>query len=112
MSQFAPTIKHELGQYFTTNEVLKEKVFELIRNNPKTILEPSMGRGDLVSYVLENESDISFDLYEIDDTIEMLECIDVDKVTFADFMSCEINRKYETIIGNPPYVKTSKGCNC
>ena len=101
--------KHELGQYFTTNEVLKKKVFELIRNNPKTILEPSMGRGDLVSYVMENENDVSFDLYEIDETIEMLEDIDVDKIIFADFMSCEINRKYDTIIGNPPYVKTPKG---
>jgi hypothetical protein len=38
--------KHNLGQYFTTHNELKEKVFEFIKNNPSNILEPSMGQGD------------------------------------------------------------------
>lgn len=33
--------KHNLGQYFTTDLGLKEKVAELILNNPVKILEPS-----------------------------------------------------------------------
>ena len=32
-----------LGQYFTTHEVLLEKVYQLIKNNPQHILEPSVG---------------------------------------------------------------------
>jgi len=39
--------KKNLGQYFTSNIELKKKVFEFILNVPLTILEPSIGRGDL-----------------------------------------------------------------
>jgi hypothetical protein len=39
------------GQYFTTNEQLKEKVVEFILNNPTTILEPSVGQGNLVFHI-------------------------------------------------------------
>ena len=42
----------ELGQYFTKNKILQKKVYELILNNPKLILEPSVGRGDLVKFIL------------------------------------------------------------
>jgi hypothetical protein len=34
------TTKNNLGQYFTTNNKLKEKVFEFILYNPSNILEP------------------------------------------------------------------------
>ena len=34
--------KHNLGQYFTTNNELKEKVYEFILNKPSNILEPSI----------------------------------------------------------------------
>lgn len=44
--------KNKLGQYFTKNLQLKNKVYDFILNNPTTILEPSVGRGDLVDYVL------------------------------------------------------------
>ena len=37
------TTKHDLGQYFTTNTELKEKIFEFILNDPSNILEPSIG---------------------------------------------------------------------
>ena len=45
--------KHNLGQYFTTHNELKEKVFEFILNNPCNILEPSMGQGDLITFITE-----------------------------------------------------------
>jgi hypothetical protein len=34
--------QHDLGQYFTTNAELKEKVYEFIQNSPSVILEPSV----------------------------------------------------------------------
>ena len=46
------TSKQRLGQYFTTHIELKEKVYEFILNNPTNILEPCIGRGDLVKYHL------------------------------------------------------------
>lgn len=68
--------KHNFGQYFTTNLGLKEKVAELILNSPVRILEPSIGRGDLVSFVSE-KMNIPFDMYEIDDAIVLNNGIDV-----------------------------------
>ena len=67
--------KHELGQYFTTNLKLKEKVFEFILNNPLNILEPSIGQGDLVTFIKEKCPSIRFDMYEIDKTIILQEPI-------------------------------------
>jgi adenine-specific DNA-methyltransferase len=97
--------RHKLGQYFTTNLELKEVVKKFILNDPDVILEPSCGRGDLISHI----SNVIFDAYEIDDSIELLPEIRKDSVIIADFLSVDIKKKYKTIIGNPPYVKTSYG---
>jgi adenine-specific DNA-methyltransferase len=101
--------KHVLGQYFTTNIKLKEKVFEFILNNPSNILEPSIGQGDLISYITNKIPDITFDMYEIDTTIELLENIEKEKIIYGDFIKQKISKKYKTIIGNPPYIRTKKG---
>ena len=57
--------KHKLGQYFTTNEELRNKVFEFMLNNPDIILEPSVGQGDLVQAISRKKDTIKFDMYEI-----------------------------------------------
>ena len=100
---------HEKGQYFTKNEILQEFVRRLILNNPNKILEPSMGRGDLIKYIHSITPNIEFDLYEIDETINFLPEIQKEQIHFGDFLQQEINNKYKTIIGNPPYVKTKTG---
>jgi tRNA1(Val) A37 N6-methylase TrmN6 len=101
--------KSELGQYFTTAESLQQKVYEFILNKPKLILEPSIGAGDLINYVLSKSPKIKFDMYEIDSDINFLETINKKKINFGNFLEKNITVKYDTIIGNPPYVKTSKG---
>jgi adenine-specific DNA-methyltransferase len=103
------TTKHKLGQYFTTNIQLKEKVFQFILNSPLNILEPSIGQGDLVTYIIDKTPNITFDMYEIDNDIKLLEGIQKDSVVYGDFMKQAITKTYTTIIGNPPYVRTKKG---
>lgn len=98
-----------LGQYFTINNRLQEMVFKFIKNKPKRILEPSVGRGDLVNFIKKQNDKIKFDMYEIDNEIIPLESIDKKKINYNDFLKVKIRKKYKTIIGNPPYVKTSKG---
>lgn len=100
---------HEKGQYFTKNLFLQSKVYELIQNDPKCILEPSVGRGDLVDYVQSKKNDTTFDLYEIDQDIEVLKTINKSDIHFGDFLTQNIQQKYKTIIGNPPYVRTPTG---
>ena len=50
------TKENRLGQYFTTNNVLKEKLYSFILNKPNNILEPSIGQGDLISFITEKLS--------------------------------------------------------
>ena len=102
-------VKKENGQYFTSNILLQQKIFEFILNKPTTILEPSVGRGDLIKFVFNKIPDIKFDMYEIDENIIPLDNIQKDKIIYADFIKQRINKRYKTIIGNPPYVRTKKG---
>jgi adenine-specific DNA-methyltransferase len=97
------------GQYFTKNKELQECVFNFIRNQPDIILEPSIGRGDLVRCVSEKMKDVRFHMCEIDEKIELLDCIDRSQVVYSDFIKVELDRKYGTIIGNPPYIKKREG---
>ena len=100
---------HKLGQYFTTNKMLLDYVLDLIHNNPDKILEPSMGRGDIISHILNHKQGVKFDTYEIDETIKFLDIIDRDEINFGDFLKAQITDKYDTIVGNPPFVKRSGG---
>ena len=101
--------KKKLGQYFTINKVLQQKVCEFIRNDSKRILEPSCGRGDLVVAVRRDKTSVDFDLYEIDGDIKMLEGVDDIGVDCVDFLKEDIGDCYGTIIGNPPFVRTRSG---
>jgi len=103
------TTKHNLGQYFTTNNKLKEKVFEFILNNPSNILEPCIGQGDLITFIKEKIPSTTFDMYEIDTKIKLLDKIEKTKVVYGDFLKKKLTKNYKTIIGNPPYVRTKKG---
>ena len=99
------------AQYFTTNPILKEKVFSFLLNfslsESPVILEPSVGRGDLVSYIQERIPNAVFDMYEIDDTIDFLAGIDREKIHFGDFLLTETKEtKYNTIVANPPFLST------
>jgi len=98
-----------LGQYFTTNIELKEKIYDFILNNPSNILEPCIGQGDLINFIGNKIPNIIFDMYEIDTNIKLLENIDKNKIVYGDFLKQIIDKKYTTIIGNPPYVKTKSG---
>jgi len=100
---------HSKGQYFTEDINLQNHVVNLIFNIPNKILEPSIGRGDLVCRANKKFKNIPIDMYEIDEDIALLEGINKDDIVYGDFMNQNINIKYDTIIGNPPYVKTNKG---
>jgi adenine-specific DNA-methyltransferase len=102
-------INKNLGQYFTTNDVLKEKMFTFILNNPKYILEPSIGHGNLIVYIKDKLPQITFDMYEIDPSLTLLDGLQIESVIYRDFLKENILKTYKTIIGNPPYIKKTKG---
>jgi adenine-specific DNA-methyltransferase len=95
----ALTHQKKYGQYFTTNADLKQKVFDFILNQPSVILEPSIGRGDLVAYVQERIPFAHFDMYEIDNTIDFLASIDREKIHFGDFLLHHFSFETPTLEG-------------
>lgn len=87
------------GQYFTKNDELKSVVFSLMSNSGRK-LEPSSGVGHLSQYFAGRGSppDVSIELdgdltFEYDDT------------TIMNFFDYPQNEMFDTIFGNPPYVK-------
>lgn len=102
--EFLKEIKQK-GQYFTTNVTLQNKVKEFVKFNQDPILEPSIGRGDLVSIFKGRE----FIMYELDENIELLDCVNKNDVKYCDFLETLIENKFKTIVANPPYVKSSSG---
>jgi adenine-specific DNA-methyltransferase len=108
-------MKKELGQYFTTNTILLEKLYSFIKNTHGSILEPSIGAGNIIDYIVKQDINTSFRSItgiEIDKSIDMID--DVKKcpnlqIIYQDFLEYTTTTKFSTIVGNPPYVKR-KNC--
>jgi adenine-specific DNA-methyltransferase len=84
-------------------------VNNFILNKPEIILEPSIGRGDLVDHITKKRNNVNFDMVEIDKEIQTLPEIDKLKILYGDFLTITIDKKYKTIVSNPPYVRTKTG---
>jgi len=103
------------GQFFTTDDKFHDQMFQFIQNRPDCILEPSVGRGDLVAamtqrFATTNGPVPNWCLYEIDATVPLLPDIDKTLLEYVDFLddaTC-VHRKFATIIGNPPYVRVRR----
>jgi len=104
----------QLGQYFTIDHTLQQKVSDLIKNTPDIILEPSVGKGHLLTSIIKDHKPEKIICYEIDKLLKPI----VDEtymdsknlvIYYEDFLTAKIKYLFPTIIGNPPYVKTTRG---
>lgn len=104
---------NKLGQYFTVNENLQNTLFEFIRNQPKCILEPSLGQGHLLLPIFKKNGNVKIEAFEIDEKLQLLPELEKYsskiKCQFKDFLETPIKKKYLTIIGNPPFIKSKNG---
>ena len=100
----------KLGQYFTKNEILLNKLYEFHKNDAEYILEPSIGQGHIVDFFKKRKKDQKFKMIEIDRKLNLLPSIINEPLTYGNFLDLVFDDKYKTIIGNPPYVK-KKGSN-
>lgn len=92
-----------LGQYFTENTDLQKQVYSL-RKNSGTVLEPSSGRGHLVKF-FEGKGVTNITTVEIDGT---LGTISHTKPLNMDFFDYSLDNCYDSIVGNPPFVKQNE----
>jgi adenine-specific DNA-methyltransferase len=100
-------INEKLGQYFTTDCSLLDNLLDDYDKVPKSILEPSSGEGNLLS-LLDNKSII--DAIDIDNRVlekSMENYPDVKHIN-TDFLTYESDKKYDLIIGNPPFFEIKK----
>ena len=107
------------GQFFTVSECLQQKVFDLVSYKNERLLEPSFGKGHLLKKFLESDPNYPVDCCELDQSlVPCVQFSDAQTCLYGDFLELggndgneELQEKYRTIIGNPPYVKTRSGCN-
>ena len=90
------------GQYFSKNIELQKTIFSLCKNKGK-YLEPSSGAGHIVKFF--EEKSINSTAIEIDDSIKI---VSKNKPLIKNFFDYSINNKFNTVYGNPPYVKWQK----
>lgn len=102
--------KKSMGQYFTISHDLQEFVFEKVKHKTKCLLEPSFGAGHLLIKFKEYSKDYPMVCYELDATIQpIIQFNEFQRIIYGDFTSQQIDDKFKTIIGNPPYVKQKSG---
>ena len=83
----------DLGQYFTPQSVV-ERMLRL-RQNQGSVLEPSAGQGAFLRMLEKNAVAIEIDKELTNDP----------RVVHMDYFEYPVTYKFDTIIGNPPYVR-------
>lgn len=91
--------KNKYGQYFTPKFMADFMVSLLSCNKDGSILEPSAGAGVFIS-ALEDAGYSHWTAYEIDSSV-----IRYERTINESFVSAIIQRKYDAVIGNPPYIR-------
>jgi hypothetical protein len=97
---------NQYGQFFTETDLCK-LTLEIVNNIKKiqgNLLEPSFGRGNFVDEMSKYEN-VKVDAVEIDS--EHFNSYKNDKVNLfnQDFILFNPNKKYDFMVGNPPYIE-------
>ncbi len=111
--------KKTQGIFFTPNETIKRNisVLEQYFDGFKNILEPSCGSCEYIEYILKHikthEIKTSITGIELNDTIyESIENMFIDEtdvnIIKEDFITSDESKKYDLIIGNPPFFVMKK----
>ena len=87
------TVNRTLGQFFTPEPVVKRMV--ALRRNFGTVLEPSAGAGAFLPELGPDAVAVEIDAALARDP----------RITVSDFFEFPVQRTFDTIIGNPPYVR-------
>jgi hypothetical protein len=115
---FTKTEKKKFGIFITPKNIL-EKMFDSINSyiltcniNIKQILEPSCGTCEVINYCDSLFTDVEIDGIEINETIfnsiKDLQFQNTVNIVKTNFIEYETNKKYDLIVGNPPYFVCKK----
>lgn len=102
--------RRRYAQFFTPPRVAKLMAEWAITSQTETVLEPAVGTGVLVRAALARKKNILITAFEKDPVIlraflglhPPLSHIDP---IFADFLTYDLNSKYDAVLMNPPYLR-------
>jgi len=104
---------NRIGQIFTPSyiaEFMVNNIISFIINSRKDIptlriLEPSVGEGIFLKYLLENNL-FNITAYEMDNNLKdyLLNSYPNVQFKFENFLGSDPNEKFDLIVGNPPYL--------
>ncbi len=92
--------KNKYGQYFTDPIVADFMIGLADINENSEILEPSCGEGVFLELFLKKDYK-NLTAYEIDNTLAH----NYNFVKYESFISAKIDKKFDLVIGNPPYIR-------
>lgn len=93
-------VKNKYGQYFTPGRIAAFMISLANLNNSSTILEPSCGEGVFIEE-LYSRGFYNVTGYEVDACLgRKFDC-----VIYESFVAAEIEKKFDLVIGNPPYIR-------
>lgn len=105
-------VKRRQGIYFTPSKDVAFLVDTLLKTNRtfKTVLEPSCGSCEFVRYIDRKLTGLKIDAYEtnpdIFKQIGLLRFVNDVRLHNKDFLKTPTSKKYDLIIGNPPFFET------
>ena len=105
--------KKKQGVYFTPPKTIHKNIqyLEPYMSNIKEVLEPSCGSCEYISALSKKYKDVNITGFELNKTIfESIQHIgnDTIKLLNLDYLTHDDNKKYDLIIGNPPFFVMKK----
>lgn len=103
--------RKKFGQFFTPDCVADCMADWIAPIKPYYILDPALGSGSLLRATNRKLSyEFSFDGFEIDKNLASFltrhdECLNLRNLFVEDFLTAKIERTYDAIIMNPPYLR-------
>lgn len=124
IAELANALRYDNAAYYTRQDIC----FSIIKNLPDAkkydtlnILEPSIGVGNFLPLLInkyKSVSSVNIDVVDIDENSikllkELLAKINIPdniNITYinADFLLHSFNKRYDIVVGNPPYMKITK----
>lgn len=108
--------RKKYGQFFTPSSVVRLMAEWIMKDDPKSVLDPAFGLGIFYDAIKKTNPDNNFQLtgYEIDDRILGYRSSNGStknlRVINADYLQADI-ASYDAIICNPPYMRFQKFLN-
>lgn len=91
-------------EFYPTPKTLLDQIFKGANwKRIETVLEPSAGKGDIVEYIHQQDSEIDIDCIEIEENLQHILTGKGHRLVWDDFLSYQTPKHYDLIVMNPPF---------